>query len=544
MTSIEMKSVFYRYNGKSENAIEHINLEIKQGEFILLAGVSGCGKSTLLKTFNGIIPQESLGHMCGEVLVNNISTRGLKVSEIGKKIGVVFQNPDDQIFATTVFDEVAFALENRNEEAHRIEAAVEEILTQVGLDGFAERKVATLSGGQKQRLTLAAVMVAKPDLLILDEPISQIDPQGAKELLSILRKINKTNKTTIIIVEHRIHEVIKSCDRLIVMDKGRIVWDGNQDDVVKDYVHLQKMGLRWPQSMELLHCLKLENGLLVTEEIIKRIRRKCQINKFLGEYSFVKPVTQDLICKIENLSFSYNKNGEKTLKKINLDISKGEFIALMGKNGSGKTTLLKLLANLLLPKDGRIEFFGVKRIGLVLQNPDLMLFNFTVREEVRCESLHKKINIEEKNYQKILEKLTLSAFENEFPLTLSRGQRFRVAIAATLLAKPDMLILDEPTTGQDIRNINSVVDLLREYLANGGTVLCCTHDMEIAVQNASRIIILADGRIYAEGTVNDVFNNQEVESVAGIELPEIAHISEGLYGKRDFCIGDVLKHVQ
>lgn len=539
-----MQNVCYKYNGKKENAIENVNLQIRQGEFVLLAGASGCGKSTLLKTFNGIIPQESLGNMDGDILIDNISTRNLKISEISKKIGVVFQNPDDQIFATTVFDEVAFALENRNEDAYRIKAAVDEVLSQVGLDGFADRKVSALSGGQKQRMTLAAIMVGKPDFLILDEPISQIDPQGAKELLNILSEINQVNKTTIIIVEHRIHEVIKSCKRLIVMDKGRIVWDGIQNDLVKDYALLQKLGLRLPQSMELLNSLKLKNGLWTTEEIIASITNKYEVNKKIEEKYSMKSLNKDSICKIKNLSFAYNKKDKRILREINFKIAKGEFIALMGKNGSGKTTLIKLLTNLLQTNEGRIDFSGEKRIGLVLQNPDLMLFNFTVREEVRCESVQKKIKIAEPIYREILDKLALSSLEDEFPLTLSRGQRFRVAIASTLLAKPDILILDEPTTGQDIRNINSVVDLLNEYLTNGGTVLCCTHDMEIAVQNASRVIILANGKIHADGTVRDVFNIEGIEDVAGIVLPEIAHIAEGLYGKRDFSIEEVLKHVQ
>ena len=549
---LEIKNVCFSYKNRETRNLSHINMCIKQGEFVLLTGPTGCGKSTLLKALNGLIPHESGGEFTGDVWVNGKNTKDYSIAQLSSTVGMVFQSPDDQIFSTTVFDETAFVLENMGLPSEEIKKRVQETLALVGLAHKENASIHALSGGQKQRLAVASVLVARPPILALDEPISQLDPQGAAELLALLKHVNQTLGMTILIVEHRIHEVMPLCHRVIIMNEGRQVWQGTQQEACSSPEVFDAYGIRMPQSITVCQQLGISITSSAVEEAALAIGKRYAL--FQVENSFHEKAKMEKnvpVIDIKELSFRYEQHSSFVLKNIRITIGKGQFVALMGSNGAGKSTLLQHIGGLLSPQIGQVQILGTstgklrQEVGIVLQNPDFMLFNETVVNEIAFALMQQAGRKPWSPYcQMLLEKLGLGGLENEFPLSLSRGQRLRVAIGAVLSCEPSILLLDEPTTGQDISHIEDIVTLLKNYTAQGGTVIFCTHDGEVAARYADRILVMDQGEIIGDGHPRDVFMQNKMLLRGGLKKPACLQLAQELYGGVALTVEEVVNHVR
>ena len=554
-------NVSFTYRHRSTPSIRNVSLRVAAGDFLLLTGATGCGKSTLLKMLNGLIPHESGGKLEGDVSVGGRSVSGLGVAEMSRTVGMVFQNPDDQIFSTTVFDEVAFVLENMGMTAAQLEPRVEEALALVGLADKAKASVHALSGGQKQRLAVAAVLAAKPQVLALDEPISQLDPQGAAELLSVLQQLNTNLGITIIIVEHRLHEVLPLCHKAAIMDAGRLIWQGRREEAYNCQEMFTAYGLRLPQPVTLCHHLGVAVRSAQVDDAVAAIRQHYAIptpvDQPVAEAAASLHVEQPALpipaIQAKQVFFHYDNPAQMVLNGVDVTVAAGQFIALMGSNGAGKSTLLHLLGGLLKPVAGEMQIMGQRvttvspAVGMVLQNPDFMLFNSTVREEIGFSLRQQsKGNIDGwTEYCELLaDRLGLGGLTEDFPLALSRGQRLRVAIAAVLANEPQVLLLDEPTTGQDIGHIEDIALLLREYTRQGGSIIFCTHDTEVAARFADRIIVMRRGQIVADGAPAAVFQDRAMLKACGLKPPAILLAAQALYGGTAFTVEEVVEYVR
>ncbi|SDE11695.1 ABC transporter ATP-binding protein [Sporomusa acidovorans] len=555
---VEFCNVSFTYKHRNAPSVNRFSLRILPGEFLLLTGATGCGKSTLLKMLNGLIPHESGGELDGEIIVCGQSTRSLSVAAMSHTVGMVFQNPDDQIFSTTVFDEVNFVLENMGIPFVQAKPQVLEALQLVGLLDKAETSVHALSGGQKQRLAVAAVLAAKPKVLALDEPISQLDPQGAGELLAVLKRLNIDREITIVLVEHRLHEVLPLCHRVAIMEAGKLIWQGGREAAYSRPELFAAYGLRLPQPVMICHQLGIAARSADIGDAVAAIRQRYRVSAYELPAALPKqaaaeeqPLRQAAVA-VRQLSFFYNRPAQPVLNNIDFTVFSGQFIALMGSNGAGKSTLLHLIGGLLKPAAGEIHVLGKKvtgvssAVGMVLQNPDFMLFNNTVQEEIGFSLQQRKgDSCGWSGYcQLLLEKLGLTGLETDFPLALSRGQRLRVAIAAVLACQPAILLLDEPTTGQDIGHIEDIAQLLKEYTSAGGAIVFCTHDAEVAARFADRIVVMRQGRIVADDVPAAVFQDQAMLESAGLKAPAALLTAQALYGGTALTVEEVVGYVR
>ncbi len=545
---IKIENLSFSYSN-AKPVLKGINLEIKKGEFILLTGPTGCGKSTLLKCLNGIIPHESSGEMHGSVHINGIETKSSSMKELSQHAGLVFQSPDDQIFSTVVEDEVAFGPENLLLTREEIERRIGYSLKAAGMLEHRQSATNALSGGQKQRICIASVLAMLPSVLLLDEPISQMDPKGADEVLRVIKKLNSELDLTIVMVEHRIHEAAHLVDRIIIMNEGEIVLSEPPKKAFKNVELFHKLGLRLPETVELFHRLGYDGVPLTVEETVGKIH--INIQKIKGNNNHNSPIIDrsNPAISVKDVWYGYEKDSV-VLKGINLEIGKGERVALMGNNGSGKSTLLLHFAAMLKPQKGEVKILGKNigsnspytfagKVGIVFQNPDLMLFCDTVKDEASFGPQNLGYSKEEinSNVSKALKAMTIEALSDDAPHALSKGQRLRVAVASILSTSPELLLLDEPTTGQDKIHIE---EMMKHFLDSKKTLVFCTHDIETAIKFSTRVIIMNQGNIIADGNPRKVFLDKELLEQASLKQPPVLQISQEL-GSPAFSIEEFLE---
>ena len=468
MPQIEITNLNFTYPGRSEPTLNCINTTVEKGDFVLLTGKTASGKSTLLKTINGLIPHSSRGECQGNVRIDNFNVSDLTLADIGQKVGLLFQNPDNQLFCTTVEDEIGFGLENMGMPLPCIDRTIDEALDLVGLGGFRQRKTSTLSGGEKQLIALASLSAMKPQILLLDEPTSYLDANSSRDVLQIISELNKKFEITIIVATHQVQTIATFCN------------------------------LSW----------SLRNGQLTEEKSTRKLQsKKAQAWK----RSAIHIQNRKNLLKMTNTSFNHEGN-PRILEDISLQIGYGEIVALMGQNGSGKTTLLMLMAKLLRPTSGEITLddCGAKRkgegkIGFVSQNSDLVLQAQTVEDEIKFGPLNfgLKHYLLEKRSNEIADIFKMSSYKNDHPYALSGGQRQRVAIAANLSLNPDLLLLDEPTTGQDTDYLNTTMQILCHKISNDNkTLIFSSHNVGLVLRYADRVLILNRGKLAFDGSIN------------------------------------------
>ena len=524
-----IEDVSYRYKVREDATLKHVCLHVAKGEMLLLAGRSGCGKSTLIKAVSGLLNTAGAGELYGKIYLDGNDTAFMKPEEIGILVGTVYQSPDDQLFAMTVADEVGFALENQGIEETIVNEEVSRVLQRVGLKGFEKNSIHTLSGGQRQRLALASVLITKPKLLVLDEPVSQMNPQGVEDFLNLLVSLNREDEITIIVVEHRVNELARYFPRLAVMFDGEFIYDGPTEMAWEKIGHAEKFGLREPQRIKLCRYLNLTEFADDTKKIIELINNECDIDN-KQNFTVRKKRSQECVVKGENIIYRYPGAKSNTLHGLNFEFYKGERIALMGFNGAGKSTLVNLLGGLTYVTSGCLKILQgtvaehAHEIGYLRQEPDLMLLADSVREELTWKNTKRS----EKYLWDLLNKLNLENNVNDFPLALSKGQRLRVVLGALLAREPKLLLLDEPTTGQDQQSLEEIKNLINDFAENHGCILFCTHDIELASEIADRVIVMADGMIIADGVPEIVLADRVLLKEGGLIVPPLLDVAEAL----------------
>jgi len=508
--SIVVDAVTYRYPGVSTPALDNFSLVVEEGEFVLVAGASGAGKSTLLRLFNGLVPHFYGGEIAGRIEVEGRDPIREGPGEMSSTVGFVFQDPEAQFVAEMVEDEIAFALENEGMPIPAMRKRVEEVLNALGIEHLRGRRVSTLSGGEKQRVAIAAVLALHPQVLVLDEPTSQLDPQSAEEVLDSLVKLNKDLGLTIILSEHRLERVVQHVDRILYVEAGSPPIIGPPREVLAEI----------PLASPLVQVGKLLgwNPLPLT---IKEGRRFAS-NLKLPEPATVLPQSElgPHAISLEGVAFGYGGRG--IFDHLSLNVDAGQITAIMGRNGSGKTTLLKLMLGLLKPHTGRVTTLGkdtrsasieemASLVGYVPQQPDVLLFEDTVQAEIDFTRRAHKM-YEHEGGEDLLASLGLVRYRYSDPRDLSVGERQRVALAAVLAANPSALLLDEPTRGLDYLQKGALVAILRGLRDQGRTVVLSTHDVELAAQLADRVVLLGDGGIVADGPGREVMSGSLVFS--------------------------------
>lgn len=500
MTPIPLvvENLSFRYRDRQGAAIHEISFEAKPGEILLIAGASGCGKTTLIRCINGLIPRSYKGEMTGRVLAFGEETVSWKLSQISQKIGTVLQDPERQILGTKVLNEVAFGLENLSVPRAEILERVDEALRFLKIFHLRERETFTLSGGEKQKVALAGVLAMRPSILLLDEPLASLDPASAQDALDTARFLADQGMT-ILMVEHRVEDVLRiRPERVMFMSEGEIRYLGDVSGLSKVVNYRE---------------VKLPAGDIVTRAQQDPPPAKIQIlpgvtGKGQGE----------ALVRFENVAFGYESDVE-VLHGLNLEIKRGDVIAVLGPNGAGKTTFVKHAIGLLKPRSGRVLVDGrdtkeasvaqiASTLGYVFQSPSHMLFAPTVREELAFGPTNLKHSKEqiETEVKAALRIVNLSEKENDPPLALSFGQQKRVSIAAILAMQSRILVMDEPTAGQDYQNYMNFMDAILQ-IPSFEAILFITHDVDLAVIYANRVLIVNEGRLVADGPPQEVLRD-------------------------------------
>ena len=527
---LHIDDVSYRYQSRDTWTLKHIDLKMKQGEMVLLAGRSGCGKSTLIKIISGLVSEDGQGTLKGRILLDGQDITFWPPEKIGLLAGTVYQSPDDQLFAMTVEDEAGFALENQGAEPETIRKEVAETLRRVGLKGYEKFSIHQLSGGQRQRLALASILITKPRLLILDEPVSQMNPQGVQSFMELLLDLNRDENISILMIEHRVNELARYFNRLAVMKDGEILYDGAMDDAWPFLTDKPDLGLREPQSVKLGRLLHLSHLTSDKNETAEMICKECEVDRFCEQQQKAEQADANPLVRAESIRFRYPGVEEDTLRGLDFILQEGQITAMMGFNGAGKSTLLNLLGGLTEPSGGTLLLDGIPvrkalgKVGYLLQEADLMLLADTVTEELAW----KNRGMTQEKIAVMLEQLNLTSYAQDFPLALSKGQRLRVVLGAMLAKEPRLLLLDEPTTGQDESSLSEIKKLLLDFKNNGGSVFICTHDIELASQIADRVMLLERGKIVADGPADEVLCDRKLLLQCGLTVPAVLDIAERL----------------
>ncbi len=540
---MEVEEVTYTYPNAEEPALRGVTLTVEEGEFILLTGPSGCGKTTLCRCLNGLIPHFYSGEMRGEVRVLGLSTREHPPSELARYVGLIFQNPDNQIFSLTVEKEVAFGLENLGVERGEMRRRVDWALEVVGLTHLKHRLTNELSGGEKQRLAIASILAMRPRVIVLDEPTSFLDPRAAEHLFEILNLLNREYGMTIILIEHRVDLAVRYVNRVVVMDRGLIIVDAPPREAFTS-PKTRAVGVAVPRVLELSERL-MKRGIplkrlpLTIEDLLEELQGRLRRGGGWGGGE-VKAGAAEPIIEVEDVSYIY-PNGVKALEDINLRINRGEFVAIMGENGAGKTTLVKHFIGLLKPTEGRVIVDGVdtsqvtvaslaRKVGLVFQNPDDQLFAESVEEEIAfaLRNFGYSDDIVAKRVDWALHLLDIERYRDSSPFTLSGGERKRVALASVLAWDPEIVVLDEPTIGQDYAQKERLRHFLMQLRSQGKTTIIVTHDVEFVAECEPRVILMAEGRILSDGPARRVLSDVEALEKASITPPEVVRVLRGL----------------
>jgi energy-coupling factor transport system ATP-binding protein len=545
---IQVENLTWYYEGTSKAALNNINLKIKKGETVLITGPAGAGKTTLAYCLNGIIPHFFPGYLQGRVLIKNIDARTVEIGDISRMVGMVLQDYSAQLVQPTVIDDVAFALENFGFDPDEIQKRVEEAITITGLTGLENRNPHTLSGGEQQLCAIAGVLALKPEIIVLDEPVSSLDPIGAEKVSNLLRKLKEKENITMIIIEQRLDEFISWADKLIVLNEGKIIAEGKPLDILNDYEKLELMvryRVNVPQLFLLYYNLKKTYNLPPLKSLSVKdfpidflLDRPLKVTIKEHDFYNVNPKL-DPIIMIRNLTYVY-PNGVKALNNINVEFYQGEFVAIIGQNGSGKTTLLKHILGLLKPTSGKVIVCGLdtsvhdvteisKYVGMVFQHPDRQLFKTQVKDEISMSLRRFKLTREEmeRRIDDILKLVELQNYKNHGTFNLGLGERKRLALAATLATQPKILLVDEPTTGQDLKLKIEIMELLKRLNEQTNiTIIFVSHDMEIVAKYAKRSIIMSKGKILIDGPTSKVLRSFEILAKAHLKPPPIIELCE------------------
>ena len=512
---ISFKNFSFQYRAQKKPTLKEINLDIYPGERVLIAGPSGCGKSTLAGCINGLNPFSNPGECSGELIVDGVDAPKSSIFQLSAHVGTVLQDPDGQFIGLTVGEDIAFALENScmpQDEMHEITRHAAEL---VGIQDHLDYAPHELSGGQKQRVSLAGVMVDQVKILLFDEPLANLDPATGKQTIELIDEIQEKTDTTVVIIEHRLEDVLwRDVDRIVLMGDGKILADLHPDELLSTRL-LEENGIREPLYLTALRYAGVElvpakKPAHVDSVVINEADRKKMTDWFWSRPAAEAEKEHEPLLEVRNLTFGYER-GRQTLRDVSLTIHKGEMVSIVGKNGAGKSTFSKLVCGFEIPDQGEILFQGrdllqenirhrAKHIGYVMQHPNQMISKTMIFDEVAL-GLRNMGKSEEEIREKVEETLTvcgLFPFRNWPVSALSFGQKKRVTIASVLVQDPELIILDEPTAGQDFHHYTEIMEFLRGLNEKGVTVVMITHDMHLMLEYTPRALVFADGRLIAD----------------------------------------------
>ena len=578
MSLLELREVSFKYlnhnkddsldSAKAQDstfALNNISLSIEAGEFVGIIGPSGSGKTTLASIFSGAIPHHYSGELSGIVKIAGQETKNLALTNIACLIGSVIQDIDAQMVAANVEDEILFGLENFGVAHNEIPNRIDEALQIVGISDLRNRDLDTLSGGQKQKVAIAAILALKPKVMVLDEPTCALDPVSSKMIFSILKDLNKNFGITVVVIEQKVALLSEYCKRLVVLSNGTLSLDLPVGQALKNMDLLYSIGINYPRTTHLVNDLQRESvcsksDLPVSVEdtvntIVNTINSgnslvshddshsECDEDKCAAAFDFSN-ASQNLAqnsspcLSLQNVSFSY-PSGVSALENVSFDAYPGELVTLVGRNGAGKTTVTKIINGLLKPNSGSIFIDGKNTsnmkisqiahyVSTLFQNPDRQLCKDTILEEVAfsCILLGESVKEANDHAMQVIEKLNLDP--NASPFMLSRGQRQMVALAATVVTKPKILVLDEPTCGLDYMECLRIMQVVEDLRDHGCCVIMVCHDMEVVLDFATRLIVVNDGHILEDGSISHVFENKSICDEAALCAPLLYAVSQGL----------------
>ncbi|HEX2925110.1 MAG TPA: energy-coupling factor transporter ATPase [Ruminiclostridium sp.] len=557
--AISLRNLSFQYKSQKEHkALQDINLEVQTGQFVVIMGPSGAGKSTLASCLNGLIPHFLKGKYSGQVDIFGRNPAQEKVGLMAKDIGLVFQDFEAQLFSTNTKLEIVFGPENLNVDRKAMEEIIANVVQTVNLKGLEERQPATLSGGEKQRLAIGSVLALQPRIICMDEPTTDLDPLGKLGIFKIAAELHNSRQLTVLIIEHETEEAL-SADRMIIMEKGAIVKDGKPAAILREVEFFHSLGLM-PLQMPLYFSklglakevlpLTPEDGMTAFTAGGLRIDEE-KYAALLQQDTAREEKYGECLLKAEGIEHQY-ATGNLALKGVDLEIKKGEFIAVIGHNGCGKTTLVKHFNGLLLPTAGRVEVFGKdtgrnsifdigKEVGYVFQNPDHQIFSDTVYDEIAFSPKLRGFAKPETDrlVKEALIAVDMQGFEQEDPFSLTKGERQRIAVAAVLSAQPRIIILDEPTTGLDFKEQRKMMQMIKRLNANGHTIIMVTHTMWVVAEYAHKVAVMQDGKLVMYGRTRDVFHHEAELDKACLKIPHIVSFANRI-GKTLLSVDEML----
>ena len=532
---IQFKDFTFKYDVQAEPTLKAIDLTIEKGQKVLIVGASGSGKSTIGHCLNGIIPNIHQGEKIGQLLIDGQDVFDQSVYDKSRLVSTVLQDPDGQFIGLTVAEDLAFSLENDCVPLPEMQSKVQSWAERLDLTAFLQHRPQDLSGGQKQRVSLAGVLIDESPILLFDEPLANLDPKSGQETIDLIDRIHKEEEATTIIIEHRLEDVLyRPVDKIVLVNDGHILFDGDPDSLLKTDL-LMENGIREPLYITALKDLGVD---IEAMDNLSRIADLKLPQITLESHGFAdKQPTKAPLLSVQNLTFAYQKD-QPVLKGMILDVHKGERIAIVGKNGSGKSTLAKAICQFITP-DGDIFYQGqsvmsdsikerAEKIGYVLQNPNQMISQTMVFDEVALGLRLRGID-EASVEQRVLNTLKICGLFpfRKWPISaLSFGQKKRVTIASVLVMNPEILLLDEPTAGQDKKNYTEIMTFLDELSQAGHTIMMITHDMQLMLEHSDRSVVISDGQIIADCSPVALFSQPSILKQANLKKTSLFKLAE------------------
>ena len=535
---IELKDFSFQYKAQSEPTLKNLNLTIYKGEKVLIVGPSGSGKSTIGQCLNGIIPNIYKGTSSGQFLIQGKEAFDLSIYEKSHLVSTVLQDTDGQFIGLSVAEDLAFALENDMVDLGTMKERVQSWAERLDLMKLLDHRPQDLSGGQKQRVSLAGVLIDESPILLFDEPLANLDPKSGQDIIDLIDQIHEEQGTTTIIIEHRLEDVLyRPVDRVILINQGQVLYNGQPDELLRTTL-LAENGIREPLYLTTLRQLGQDIDQLEHLDRLEDIELT-GVNRSIPEATFTKTGETEELLKLEQISFAYQEN-HPILKDISLTIPKGQRLAIVGKNGAGKSTLAKAICGF-ITTEGQYTSRGedikqesvkerAERVGYVLQNPNQMISTNMIFDEValglRLRGISEE-DIKERVYQALK---TCGLYEfRKWPISaLSYGQKKRVTIASILVLGPEILVLDEPTAGQDQRNYTEIMEFLDSLQEKGHTIVMITHDMQLMLDYSDRALVVSDGQILADLSPAELFTHPDILQEANLKETSIFALANRL----------------
>ena len=552
MNIIEIEDLTYTYPGAETPILDHVNLQVEKGDFLAIVGNNGCGKSTLCKTLNGLIPHFITGEFSGRVLVDGVNTLEADVGALAKKAGYVYQDFENQIVRPTVLDDASYAC--LNYAMGDYEKRGKEALSLCGLEGREQDYVWSLSGGQTHLLALAGAVSLGPEVLILDEPIAQLDPGHADRIYGVLKELNEKHGKTILVIEHHTEYIADYCKHVVLMRDGKIAWKLPANEALRRVGELRESNIFPPQVTLAADGLRRRGALPWEQALPTTVEEgKAAFSPLSYRESPMPPEAaprreEEPAVEFRGVSVSYRSvKGEprKIFTGLDLTIRRGDKVALIGSNGAGKSTLMKLMVGLLKPNEGEIFLNGdsihrkrtedlSRQISLVYQNPEQMFIQDSIRSDVAFAMKARGVKDYQRRTRQLLERFRLEDLAERDGRLLSGGQMRRASLAIGVALDPGILLLDEPTANLDIATRREIMKTLEDMKEITGTVMIATHDMQLVCQWAQRIVVLKDGQVAADGTRDQIFGDRALLEEVGIRPPEIFSMGQAL-DQRALC---------